>query len=980
VKTRAGIVCLAAALASAAMAGTTGKIAGRVIDPATGQALAGANVMVTAVLQGGDEVPLDRIQGAAADADGDYFIINLPPGRYVVRASMMGFGAQARRDVKVSVDYTTTLDFQLRQEALQMNSVTVTAEREKIRKDLTASAAVVDADAIGMMPVTSINDVLDLQAGMVRDAGGGLHIRGGRSSEIAYLIDGVPINDPMSRTSGLTVDNQAVEELQAITGTFNAEYGQALSGVINVVTRRGSEKWQGSVRAYSGDYYSTDRSVYSVMNDREWALAAARAMTTRSKVVTYGDRIYTPYWGPMPDLEKKATLDSFDPLYNRDLEANVGGPVPFTGKRMTVFASARWYRNQDYQQGRRYFMPWGFQRPALADSSTAFTMPDGRLVPLGWDNSLSVQSKLNWRLGRSVNLSYGLYGFDHSYRGGSQTYKYNPEGTRKFYDLGVTHIVTWNHVLSPSTFYELKASRYDKHHENYLYENPADPRYVPYLTSDVEQYVYDKRENPDVSLTGNTYDFAFWGNDTQRGTNDVEYQSLQFDLTSQLNRTHQVKLGAAGTFHRMMSDYVSLQFSSDYKPMIMPVSSPYHSRYERRPREFSAYVQDKIESKEIIFNVGLRFDYFNSNGDVLADPADPQIYNPFNPAHIVKVDPDDPSDTLFTVAERRAFWFRKASAKMQLSPRFGLSFPITDRGVIHFSYGHFFQNPAFSNLYENPEFEIYGAGTSALIGNADLNAERTVMYEVGLQQALGSSLTMHVTGFYRDIRDWVGTGTPIDTYGGRTTYVKFVNKDYGSAKGVTLSSDFRTGPFMATLDYTFMTAEGTQSDVRDAYNDLQAQKAPRIQMIPLAWDQRHTLNTVLTFHRGGTTASLVGQASTGLPYTPTFARGEVSGSGTFSGLRENSESRPTVYNFDLRLSREIRVAGLRLELFTNVYNLFDRRNVNGVYTDTGEASYTLEGINYRNRVVAISDVNEYFAQPGMYTPPRSIQIGVTVGF
>lgn len=206
-KRHAWIICLSAGLASSAMAGTTGKIAGSVSDQDNGQSLLGANVMVTAVIQGGEEIPLDRIQGASAGAEGDYYIINLPPGRYVVRASMMGYRTMVRRDVKVSTDYTTPLDFQMRQEALQMSSVVVTAEREKIRKDLTASAAVVDAEAIGMMPVNSINEVLDLQAGMVRDAFGQLHIRGGRSSEIAYLIDGVPINDPMSRTSGLAVDN-----------------------------------------------------------------------------------------------------------------------------------------------------------------------------------------------------------------------------------------------------------------------------------------------------------------------------------------------------------------------------------------------------------------------------------------------------------------------------------------------------------------------------------------------------------------------------------------------------------------------------------------------------------------------------------------------------------------------------------------------------------------------------------------------------
>jgi len=962
-----------------ASAGITGKIAGKVVDKTTGEPLPGVNIIVSATVRRGREIPLKQPMGAASNLNGEYFIINLPPGRYVVKASMIGYKSVTKTDVRVSVDYTTPLDFALEQEAIEMAEIVVSAKREVIRKDLTASAATVDAETIEMMPVTSINEVLDLQVGMVRDAGGQLHIRGGRSTEIAYMVDGVQVTDPLNRGAGLTIDNQAVEELQAITGTFNAEYGQALSGVINVVTKRGSDQFQGQIRTYFSDYLSFDDNVYYVMDDADWAHAAAEALTRDDKTIFYKNRVYTTQSLEMPHLTRKNYLRSYEPFRNQDLQANLSGPIPFTNKNFTFFASGRYYYNHGYQMGKRYFKPWGLHAPAL-DTLHTYDLPDNKLVNLGWDRNFSIQSKFFYRLSGSINISYGIYWYDHDYKYGSHYYKYNPDATKNYFDNSTTHILAVNHMLSSRTFYELRLSSYYKKHENYLYKDPYDYRYVPSKTADIEQYLFDKRNNPNVSLTVNPYDFAFWGNETDRDVNLVKYKTFKFDITSQVSQRHQVKSGVEARWHDLSNEWLDLQFSSDYKPLIMPISSPFHDKYHHKPRVFAAYIQDKAEFKEIIFNIGLRYDYFDSDGKILADPTDPQIYNPFNPKHIFKENPSDPTDTLYTVAEREKFWFKDVKPKHQLSPRLGIAFPITDRGVIHFSYGHFFQTPAFNYLYANPEFEIYGAGTTNLIGNADLNAERTVIYEIGLQQALSDNFHFSLTGFYRDIRDWIGTSPPIDTYGGRTTYVKYVNKDYGSAQGVELSAEYRSRNFMMNLDYTFMAAEGTTSNPQDAYNDLRARRAPRIQMVPLNWDRTHTLNAVLTYTQNGFVASLISQIYSGFPYTPTFARGEVAGSGQFSGLRENSERQPTTYNFDLRLSKEFRFGRYRFEIFTNIYNIFDRRNVNHVFTDTGRADYTLEGINQQHRVVAISDVDEYFAQPGMFAPPRQIQWGITLGF
>lgn len=958
--------------------GVTGKIAGTVRDASNNEVLPFTNVSVEAVWQNGVEIPLNKKLGAVTDIQGEFFIINLAPGLYTLKVTMMGYESTVRTKVKVSVDYTSRIDFRINPQALQMGEVVIESKSEMIKKDLTSSAVSVDASSIEMLPVNSINEILDLQAGMVRDAGGNLHIRGGRSSEITYMVDGVQVIDPLSRASGLNIDNQAVQELQAITGTFNAEYGQAMSGVINIVTKSGSDQFTIKIHTNLSDYLSFDNDIYSVMSNGDWAVSAAKTMTGMGMSYPFTeppDRINKPY------ETKESYMDSYNPFNNRDFQINLSGPVPYTHKNLTYFISARYYYNNGIYYGKRYFMPWGFQSPAM-DSVNTYPTADNKLVALGWDESFSSQSKIFYKLSGAINLSYGFYFNDQSNKGYSHTYKYVPDATKTYYTKSQTHIISLNHMLTKKTFYELKASYYKKDHENYLYQDPYDYRYIPTTSGQIEYYVYDKYHNDNIRYSPNSYDFAFMGNETDHGKNNVSHFSAKLDITSQINTRHQIKSGVEARFHDLENEWYDLRFSDTYRPMIMPISSPYHEYFHHKPQEFSAFVQEKAEFKEIIFNIGIRFDYFDPDANVLSDPSDPQIYNPFNPYRKYKnYSQTMPDSELieYTIEERNQFWFEKVKAKYQISPRFGISFPITDRGAIHFSYGHFFQNPAFQYLYTNPEFEVSGAGTNQFIGNADLEAERTIMYEIGLQQAFSDQFKIEATGFYRDIRDWVGMSVPINTYNARTTYQKYINKDHASTQGVTMVFRYQNRNFFANMDYTYMKARGTTSNPLDAYYDLQNNKAPRVQLFFLEWDQTHTINTTMSYNFRDWMISCISKVNSGLPYTPTFARGEVSGSGTFTGLKENSERRPNTYNFDLRFSRTFRWKKFSCELTANIYNIFDTRNVRSVYSDTGQADYTLEGINQQSRFIEVSNVDEYYMQPGRFDNPRMIQIGLSLG-
>ena len=125
-------------------------------------------------------------------------------------------------------------------------------------------SAVVSSEDIENLPVTDVGDIIELQAGIVRDPNGGFHVRGGRSSEVSFWVDGVATTDSYDGSSGLEVENAGIQEVQVISGTFNAEYGQAMSGIVNVVTKDGGQNYEGNLDFYGGGYHSNHSDLYSL--------------------------------------------------------------------------------------------------------------------------------------------------------------------------------------------------------------------------------------------------------------------------------------------------------------------------------------------------------------------------------------------------------------------------------------------------------------------------------------------------------------------------------------------------------------------------------------------------------------------------------------------------------------------------------------------------------------------------------------------
>jgi outer membrane receptor protein involved in Fe transport len=904
----------------AAFAGNTGKITGEVKDLQTGEALVGASIR----LEG-------TSMGAASNLDGYYVILNVPPGKYRMIATAVGFSQKTVADVSVSIDLTTTIDFKLSSAVVEMGEeVVVTATRPLVQKDLTASTAIVGGEQIAALPVTEVGQVLSLQAGFVDGK-----LRGGRGGEVAYWIDGVPVTDAFNGGQVVEVNKALVQELQLVSGAFNAEYGQAMSGIVNIATKEGGQKYSGSIGIYGGDY--------------------------------------------LPDDKELFPMKSFNPANIRNFEASLSGPV--IGEDLTFFANGRFIHFGGYLNGFRRFTP---QNVSYTDSTQRFILSrdaagraDSALVQMGWSERIYGQGKLTWHIAPTVKFTGNFIRDDAKSSPYDRAYYFVPDGKGLNYDLSNTFIFQLSHSLSGNTFYTLGGSLLEKRSDYYLYQDPSDPHYV----------------HPALNRSTFTqWSFLVGGNDLNRSKRTTTTALVKLDLTSQMDNANLVKAGVEFRKHRIFFERMLLQPVIEQTDINLATASPFirtrvpdlssfdHDMYTHQPIELSGYIQDKLEFKNLIINIGLRYDYFEPDGEVLNDPTDPNIYAPIKPSNRF-FDANgngvqDAGENAKSVDDRRAYWYSKASPKWQISPRLGFSFPITARGIVHFSYGHFFQIPRFERLYENPDFKI-GSGAAGIVGNADLKPEETINGELGVQQQLTDDISLDLTAYLRDIRGLTGTfGDQIVVFGGSAQYNKYTNTDFGFVKGIVLSVNKRfSAGLTATADYTFQIARGSASDPNDARNARNGGAQPEIQLNPLGWDQRHTLNVTVSYSASSWGVSSIVQYGSGLPYSPRRTT-------DVTALLTNSQTKPSYFNADVRAYYEFTVAPLRFVAFARVFNVFDIRNETGVYDDTGRAGITID--EARARAVhpseLVNTLSQWFHPPTQYSEPRRIEFGMNVEF
>ena len=897
---------------------TTGKIIGLVTDAKSGEPIAGANIMIE-----------NTALGAATDVNGDFYIINIPPGVYTVTIQMIGYETVSVKDVRISVNRSANVSVQINEAIMEGEAIVVMAEKVAVKKDQTSSIKNVSREQIDVLPVESLDEVIQMQAGVI-----GGHFRGGRLDEVSYLVDGMQVDEAFNgERSIVELEKEVVSDLEVITGTFNAEYGKAMSGIVNMVTRDGSNRFHGSLYANYGNYITSNDNIFIGLEAGDFSRKQEYKFQLEGPV--WKDRLFfianVRYLNDLGYLNGIRRFDVDD--YSNFEDANITGP------------------NQS---------PWDVD----IDGSRYYSehTGDGKYVPMLDRESLSLFGKLTAKPFPTMKVALLYNQNDKMDAAGYQHYyKYNPDGVVRDHQQSKMLSLQVNHSLSQRIFYDLKLSVNYNWFGHYLYKNPYDTRYV--------------NDNYNRGAGG----FSSGGTDKSHLEQYSNQYIAKFDVNWQLNKRHLLKGGGQYTQYRVENkpyyvrdikwntsevtdkwydpDRQRMEFNP-WEPELYPAESIEMDRYVKKPFDFSAYLQDKMEYEELVINYGLRYDYFNSN---TVYPSNRQ--NPANQGEY-----EDPS---FMST------YPKSEPQIQWSPRLGLSYTLGQAAVLHFSYGHFFQMPPFYSLYTNYRFMVPTNNFGTEHGNARIKAQKTVKYEMGLWVEVMQNLGLEVSVYYSDIYDLL-TAVVWTTYN-QIQYAVYDNKDYANTKGLELKLDYAFGAITTNFNYTLQYTRGNADNPRSTYNRLAQNEDPVPKLIPLAWDQRHTVSVNVGYNQSNYAISITGFYNSGFPYTI-----EPIGESRLAkqNILPNNSVRPATSRIDLQGHYDIAVMkDLRVRLFLYVRNLLDQLNEEEVYGSTGRAYTTILGNvaeeTFRSNY---NTVDEQYQNPGMYGAPREIKLGVGLLF
>ncbi len=859
------MVVLWLAFACGLQAGTTGKIAGMVIDAETGEPLTAVNVTVEGTHLGG-----------ISNLEGLYHIVNVPPGTYSVKASMMGYQPLVVDGVVVNADFTTTVDFQLDPTVLEVvPEIVVTAERPMIRKDMTSSISVVEHDEISMLPIESPFDIVSFQAGAALDRRG-IHIRGGRETEISYAINGATILDPIFSRASASYDESAIQEMVILSGGFTPEYGNAQSGIVNVITKEGGPTFKGEVEK----------------------------------------QFYLPLetlWQAADDAKK------YDTGYNTT-KLTLSGPTPWTDK-LRYFISGETSKWDDWD-------------------------PHVYVLPNQGRDLDQVIWKVTGFPGHNVKLfSEGLFYYTKFRVWDAQRQKI-PETFLQYKRKTLVNLVGMSHMVSPSTYYDVSLSRFSTSY------HVAQPGKWYDMSKSQEWNTTPAEEGGgglDLQPEYDEDNFIVAGDNPLFHDSQSTVYGFRASLTSQVNEHHQLKVGGE----------VDL-YDSRHQEVYAPAGNIYRNDYRVTPRYYVGYLQDKIEYSGLIVNTGLRLDVFDPNFKYPSDP----IY-PWDPSiQVPGPECGGPDNT-----EPPLWKLKDASVKLQVSPRLGISHPVSERTVLHFTYGHYFQVPAFRYLYTNTKYDM--GGHWPLIGNPNLKPERTVSYEVGLEHLIAEDLMIDLTGFYKDIYDLISTvvindSRDSDTPPDATEYTTYRNTDWGNARGfeVTLQKKFRED-WMGRLIYTFMVAKGRSSDVLEGYRNRFEGNVPPSKEYYLDWDRRHNIVVDLGYgRRDNWSVNVLVKYASGSPYTPV--------ENTRSAQPEQNTARfPSTSVVNLKLSKDFNLFNMREQVFLQVENLFNKRNL---------VAFDDDNTDLMRHLRLTGEYTGPFNDVTVYGAPREIKGGIRVQF
>ncbi|HUU29338.1 MAG TPA: TonB-dependent receptor [archaeon] len=933
----------------------TGKIEGTVRDKDTGAPLAGAQVTVEGT----------RL-GNLTNTDGYYFILNVPPGRRSITFVYTGYQKITVTDQLILAGQTTTLDALLSSTVVELEGITVEAEAEPlVPRDNTVSKQRITTEEMQLQPSTRLEDVMIREAGVqIGGEGGlarGLRIRGGRAGEEAMLVDGITVRNytanPFRMGTGwaweyehaslgedatpLEFSTAAVEEVDIITGGFQAEYGNAQSGIVNIVTKEGGTAVRGNVRM------TTDE-----LNPRTADYGYNQLQANIGGPVFNVPNLFFHTSGEMQgqaDMYPTHADEGFRGI-NQDFVDRLNYAVredPVLGKEQPA------YTLEDFQKGREYYAGKTGKSAALysppnpvrhMDNFGDRTLVTGKLsysptedlkfITTGnfsrnqrsWGRDLffdgtvtpSVFPYADWAryapdttfqvptlTGRRTRTTNALFGVDWDFFRSAERHAALQVRLNNFRSQDINN-ATIKQGYERNTF--MSWSWHDLPFEVETFPN----RQYPQQKEDFKLFPNGLNGWPQGGIV---YETPFRVNDngdyhlTYRYLRENQY-NYKADLDYQFNRQNRAKLGVQYTI-----------FSNrKFNITGMGTSRDFDNEYAYKPRIFAAYIQNRTDLGDFVFDYGLRFDAYHPETNWGLNYGDQYGQNYF--------------------IKNMSEW----------SPRFNVAFPVTDKAQVRFSYGVFSQLPSMDFLFSS--------------GNkGDLGYSLTEAFETGLSYLLTQDLVLDIVSYYRDVtgnvaeksffRDYMQYHSGLRIRGTQSGYT---NRDIGNIKGMDLTLRKRfSNNFAFNLMYTLQFSRTTGS----AYNSTQYLQVlidaatgesytPPDELCPIDRDVTHNIScflnymfpedfkagtwansilknfrayTIFTLHSGYPLLIRQWQGTYFYDEEPWLTRRGGRPIGGLNYFRDRWKM-----NIDLRLSKSFMLGGTRrLVAFGEIYNLLNRK-------------------------------------------------------
>jgi outer membrane receptor protein involved in Fe transport len=768
---------------SLVLSGTTGKIAGTITDLATGEALIGANIVVVGSSLGG-----------STDVNGQYVILYVPPGTYSVQISYIGYKPIMVNEVRVFIDQTARIDAKLEASAIEVGVTVVIAERNMIRQDVNTSMVAVSSKEISDLPVANVTDVLGLQAGINNG-----QIRGSGLEQALFLVDGATMRDARNNKAVTGVSLSSIREISIERGGFNAEYGQVQSGVVNVVTNEGKAKgYSGSInirmtpparKYYHGNGIPDIQDHNSYWLRPFFDTAVCWTGTTSGAWDEYTRKEYLSFNG-WNAVSNALFLDY-------DVDAGFGGPVPLISERLGNLRFFTSYRRH------REMLLFPTSRPDYSDYDYRLMLTSNitkkmKLSVSGMTGNVATMAE-NWNYDNFPRWPSDI-GNATGGTGGYALVNVFSDMAYSITDIAHNSLsAKLTHSISSKLYYEVSLEYFNTKYNT----RPPAARDTSQKFEVIPGYFATSAPLGYFSGTSDAVYLGIAQSDQQAMARDsTKSSSITFktDVTWQMDFTNLVKAGIELNYNDLDFNYGFIQMGTG------GAKYNWHVKKRSFPIRLGAYLQDKLEAKGFTLNAGVRLDYSNPRTDWWDfDPYDNNFYG-------------------YTYNDSKVFPMKPSKAQWQISPRLGISHPITENSKLYFNYGHFKQMPTYESLFR---ISRRADNTLQAIGDPNQILAKTVSYELGYDhQLFDNMLLIQLTAFYRDITDQgsnlsannqsATTYTPI----GAAPYTVSSSNNYGDIRGFELTIRKHTGRWInGFINFTYQATSNGHFGSSELYED-----------------------------------------------------------------------------------------------------------------------------------------------------------------